>query len=137
MLKQWAQLYDLFLLGPDKVMAFVKENKAKQGGVGYTYDELRTLIELCYSAALWSADREETVRAKKGMQDCLLQLGERLGTRDGPKLNFDDKVELDRNMQAFAPDVIPLRGVPTALLLEDGDRTFKLWSTGAAADRGK
>lgn len=78
MLKQWAQLYDLFLLGPDKVMAFVKENKAKQGGVGYTYDELRTLIELCCSAALRSADREETVRAKKGMQDCLLQLGELL-----------------------------------------------------------
>ena len=59
------------------------------------------------------------------------------GTRDGSELNFDDKVELDRNMQAFAPDVIPLRGVPTALLLEDGDRTFRLWSTGAAADRGQ
>ena len=78
MLKQSAQFYDLFLQGPDKVMSFVKEHKAKEGGVGYTYDELRTLIEVCYSAALRSADREENVKAKKGMQDCLLQLGELL-----------------------------------------------------------
>ncbi len=77
MLKQSAQFYDLFLLGPDKVMAFVKENKAK-GEWGFTYDELRTLIELCYSAALRSANREENVRAKKWMQDYLLQLGELL-----------------------------------------------------------
>jgi exocyst complex component 4 len=77
-LKQSAQFYDLFLQGPEQVMSFVKENKANEGGVGYTYDELRTLIELCYSAALRSADREENVRAKKGMQDCLLQLGELL-----------------------------------------------------------
>lgn len=77
-LKQSAQFYDLFLQGADKVMTFVKENKAKEGGAGYTYDELRTLIELCFSAALRSADREENVRAKKGMQDCLLQLGELL-----------------------------------------------------------
>ena len=61
-----------------KMMSFVKENKAKGGGVGYTYDDLRTLIELCYSAALRSVDREENIKAKKGMQDCLLQLGELL-----------------------------------------------------------
>ena len=77
-LKQSAQFYDLFLQGPDKVMSFVKERKAGEGGVGYSYDELRTLIELCYSTALRSADREENVKAKKGMQDCLLQLGELL-----------------------------------------------------------
>jgi hypothetical protein len=77
-LEQSAQFYNLFLQGPEKVMSFVKENKAKEGGVGYTYDELRTLIELCYSAALRSADREENIKAKKGMQDCLLQLGELL-----------------------------------------------------------
>jgi exocyst complex component 4 len=77
-LEQSAQFYNLFLQGPERVMSFVKENKAKEGGVGYTYDELRTLIELCYSAALRSADREENVKAKKGMQDCLLQLGELL-----------------------------------------------------------
>jgi exocyst complex component 4 len=77
-LEQSAQFYDLFLQGPERVMSFVKEKKAKEGGVGYTYDELRTLIELCYSAALRSADREENVKAKKGMQDCLLQLGELL-----------------------------------------------------------
>ena len=77
-LKQSAQFYDLFLQGPERVMSFVRDNKAKEGGVGYTYDELRTLIELCYSAALRSVDREENVKAKKGMQDCLLQLGELL-----------------------------------------------------------
>jgi len=55
MLKQSAQFYDLFLPGLDKVVAFVKENEAKEGRVGHAYDELRTLIELCYSAALRSA----------------------------------------------------------------------------------
>ena len=77
-LAQSAQFYDLFLQGADRVMAFVKENKSKAGGVGYSYDELRTLIELCYSSSLRSQDREENIKAKKGMQDCLLQLGELL-----------------------------------------------------------
>lgn len=77
-LKESAQFYNLFLQGPEKVMLYVKENKEKEAGVAFTYDELRTLIELCYSTALRSTDREENVKARKGMQDCLLQLGELL-----------------------------------------------------------
>ena len=71
-----AQFFDLFLQGPEKVMAFVRRRKGQDGGVGYTYDELRVLIELCFSARLRSPDREESVRAKRSMQDTLLLLGE-------------------------------------------------------------
>ena len=77
-LKDSAQFYDLFLQGPERVMAFVKMHKGKDGGVGYSYDELRALIELCYSAGLRSKDREENIKTKKSLQDDLLQLGELL-----------------------------------------------------------
>jgi len=75
MLTLSSRYYDLFLQGPDAVMNYVKERKAG-GSIEYTYDELRTLIELCYSAALRGEDREESIRARKNMGDMLLSLGE-------------------------------------------------------------
>jgi len=71
-----SQYYDLFLQGPDEIMNFVKGRKARKEEVGYTYDELRTLIELSFSSPLRGDDREEAVRARKRMQDVLLALGE-------------------------------------------------------------
>jgi exocyst complex component 4 len=68
--------FDLFLSGPESVLAYVKECKSQGRDVGYTYDELRTLVELCYSAKLRGQDREESVRARKACQDLLLGLGE-------------------------------------------------------------
>ncbi|KAJ9612598.1 exocyst subunit [Cladophialophora chaetospira] len=68
--------FDLFLTGPDSILSFVRECKAQKKDVGYTYDELRTLVELCFSAKLRGEDREESVRARKGLQDALLGLGE-------------------------------------------------------------
>lgn len=65
----------LFPAGPEKIMEFVQSRKAKKQDVGYSYDELRTLIELCYSTKL-RAGREEGVRAKKDSQGVLLRLGE-------------------------------------------------------------
>jgi hypothetical protein len=53
----------------------VQNRKAAKKDVGYTYDELRTLIELCYSTKL-RAGREEAVKAKKDSQGVLLRLGE-------------------------------------------------------------
>ena len=79
-----ARFFNLFLQGPQSVLEFARENKQKtegegegegQGG-GYNFEELRTLIELCYSARLRSKEREDNVRAKKGLQDDLLQLTE-------------------------------------------------------------
>ncbi|ETN40636.1 uncharacterized protein HMPREF1541_04915 [Cyphellophora europaea CBS 101466] len=68
--------YSLFLEGPDEVMKYVSNAKSSGKGVGFSYDELRTLIELCFSEALRGDDREESVKARKRMGDVLLQLGE-------------------------------------------------------------
>lgn len=76
--------YDLFLSGPDKILQYVTEKKAQAAGksitldaaVGYNYDELRTLIDLCFSSRLKSSDWEESVKAKRALGDALLQLGE-------------------------------------------------------------
>lgn len=68
--------YALFLDGADAVMKHVRDTKTQGRDVGFTYDELRTLIELCFSEALRGEDREESVRARKRMGDVLLQLGE-------------------------------------------------------------
>ena len=71
-----SRYFDLFLTGPKSILAHVKECKSQKRDVGYSYDELRTLIELVYSAKLRGKDREEAVRARKGLQDALLGLGE-------------------------------------------------------------
>ena len=71
-----AHYFELFLAGPDKILSHVKESKSAKRDIGYSYDELRTLIELCFSARLRGEDREESVRARKGLQDALLALGE-------------------------------------------------------------
>lgn len=75
LLTQSSQYYELFLQGPDAIMEHVREQKPK-GNVGYSYDELRTLIELCFSASVKGDDREESIKSRKRMGDLLLQLGE-------------------------------------------------------------
>lgn len=71
---------ELFLQGPDAIMRYVRLKKAAgvrdKGDIGFTYDEFRTLIELCFSASIRGPDREESVKARKRMGDMLLQLGE-------------------------------------------------------------
>ena len=68
-----AKYYNLLLAGPEKVLEFAK---AKETKGEYSFDELRTLIELCYSAGLRSSDREESVKSKKALQGMLLNLSE-------------------------------------------------------------
>lgn len=74
-----SRYFDLFLSGPEAVIQYIKDTKAQQGSnkdVGYTYDELRTLVELWFSAKLKGEDREESIKARKRLQEVLLQLGE-------------------------------------------------------------
>jgi exocyst complex component 4 len=68
--------YSLFLDGAEEIMRHVRDTKAQGKDVGFSYDELRTLIELCFSEALRGEDREESVRARKRCGDRLLELGE-------------------------------------------------------------
>lgn len=75
-LRDSTQYYtSLFPAGPEKIMEFVHNQKAQKLDVRYSYDELRTLIELCFSTKL-RAGREEGVKAKKDSQGVLLRLGE-------------------------------------------------------------
>jgi hypothetical protein len=76
LLEQSSQFYNLFLQGAEHVVDFAKTAKSKGEPVGYSYDELKVLVELCYSEGLRSREREEILKAKKGMQDSLLSLGE-------------------------------------------------------------
>jgi hypothetical protein len=76
LLEKSAQFYNLFLQGAEKVVDYAKAAKSKGEPVGYSYDELKVLVELCYSEGLRSKEREENLKAKKGMQDSLLWLGE-------------------------------------------------------------
>lgn len=75
-LEKSARFYDLFLRGSGEVVDFAKAAKSKGEVVGYSYDELKVLVELCQSEGLRSREREENLRAKKGLQDGLLWLGE-------------------------------------------------------------
>jgi hypothetical protein len=68
--------YSLFLDGPDEILKYVSNAKSSGQEVGYSYDELRTLVELSFSEALRGDDREESVKARKRMGAVLLQLGE-------------------------------------------------------------
>lgn len=76
LLEKSAHFYNLFLQGAGKVVDYAKAAKSKGEIVGYSYDELKVLVELCYSEGLRSKEREENLKAKKGMQDSLLWLGE-------------------------------------------------------------
>ncbi|KAL2432491.1 putative exocyst complex component sec8 [Exophiala dermatitidis] len=67
---------DLFLSGPHAILQHVRACKSHKEDVGYTYDELRTLVELWFSAKLRGEDREEAIKARKNLQDVLLALGE-------------------------------------------------------------
>ena len=76
LLKRSAQFYSLFLQGAGKVVDYAKAAKSQGSPVDYSYDELKVLVELCYSEGLRSKEREESVKAKKSLHDSLLCFGE-------------------------------------------------------------
>ena len=98
------QYYDLFLQGADKIVTWLKDKKRSasrspsrrpttstttatdsnplESTIGYTYDELRTLLELSYSVPLRSAKVEEGVKAKRALGDRLMVLGELMWDSD-------------------------------------------------------
>lgn len=77
-LSRAAKFYDLFIEGPDAVVKHAKEVKeqAEGGKEMFTFEELRTLVELCYSAQLASPERGISTVAKRGMGEHSLQLSE-------------------------------------------------------------
>ncbi|EEP79359.1 conserved hypothetical protein [Uncinocarpus reesii 1704] len=86
-----AKFLDWFLEGADKAVQYAKEEKEafKRGdvqtieagnGEPFTYDELKVLVELCFSAVLkgprGAESREDFLAAKRGSGDALLRLSE-------------------------------------------------------------
>ncbi|KAI9687606.1 MAG: hypothetical protein M1822_002216 [Bathelium mastoideum] len=73
-----AEWLDLFAKGADAVVARAREAKEKgdEGVCGFTYEEMKALVELCYSEAVKGEKRDVAVGAKRGMDDHLLQLSE-------------------------------------------------------------
>ena len=76
-----ANYYALFDKGPDAIVEKAKEDKADQGESGpnnFTYDELKALVELCYSEQLANPERGIASAAKRRMDDKLLGLSEHM-----------------------------------------------------------
>ena len=72
-----AKFFDLFTEGPDAVVKQAKELKENcEGKEVFTYDELKTVVELCYSEQLASPERGITTSATRSMADHMLQLEE-------------------------------------------------------------
>lgn len=78
-----AKFLDWFLSGAEAALSHAqaeKETLAPGGGGSFNYDELRVLIELCFSDTLrgprGAESREEFMGAKKASADALLRLNE-------------------------------------------------------------
>jgi len=77
-LNRAARFFDLFIEGPEAILKQAKEEKEKGNGGKemFSYDELKTLIELCYSEQLENPERGISTVAKRRMDENLLQLSE-------------------------------------------------------------
>ena len=87
-----AKFLDWFLQGPDKAVQYAKEEKEAFKKISssealetgndepFVYDELKVLVELCFSAVLkgprGAENREDFMAAKRANGDALLRLSE-------------------------------------------------------------
>ncbi|KAI9746344.1 MAG: hypothetical protein M1818_000056 [Claussenomyces sp. TS43310] len=79
-LSRAAAYYDLFSAGPDAILERAREGKDKvehgHRRETYNYDELKTLLELCFSQQISDPERGVSTVARRSMGDKLLQLSE-------------------------------------------------------------
>lgn len=79
-LSRAAEYFALFEGGPDAIVQKAKEvSEAGENAEGvevFTYDELKNLMELCYSVQLNDPERGVTAAAKREMGDKMLNLSE-------------------------------------------------------------
>ncbi|KAI1867899.1 uncharacterized protein JN550_006706 [Neoarthrinium moseri] len=74
-----ANYYDLFEAGPDGIVERAKADKDREAvpeAERFTYDELRALVELCYSEQLANPERGIAAAAKRQMGEKTLALSE-------------------------------------------------------------
>lgn len=81
-LQRAASYFDLFTSGPEAVVKKAREGKEGAGEKAkretFSYDELKTLVELCFSEQLANPERGVSTVAKRGMGEYLLQLSEHM-----------------------------------------------------------
>ncbi|KAI0840292.1 Sec8 exocyst complex component-specific domain-containing protein [Hypoxylon sp. FL0890] len=81
-----ANYYGLFQEGPDRIVEKAKQDKEREAeGSGplpeaekFTYDELKALVELCYSEQLADPERGVAAAAKRQMGEKVLALSEHM-----------------------------------------------------------
>jgi exocyst complex component 4 len=73
-LTRGAQFYDYFSQGADAIIAKAKATGGKD--LGFSMEEFKVLVELCYSEALQSPQRDIAAQAKRALGEHLLQLSE-------------------------------------------------------------
>lgn len=75
-----AKFFDLFDQGPEAIVKHAEAQKAKGGGQKelFSFDQLKTLVELCYSEQLSSPERGISTAARRAMGEQTLQLSEHM-----------------------------------------------------------
>lgn len=74
-----AKYYDIFNKGADAAVAQAKEEKESGSGKEtFNYEELKMLVELCYSEQILDPERGISSVAKRRMDEHLLQLSEHM-----------------------------------------------------------
>ena len=77
-----ARYYDLFVEGAEAVVAFAKQEKEAEDKEGeeakqmFGYEELKTLVELCFSEQVVSGERGISASAKRAMGEMVMRLNE-------------------------------------------------------------
>ncbi|KAG9249224.1 Sec8 exocyst complex component-specific domain-containing protein [Calycina marina] len=85
-LNRSARFFDLFMLGPGKILEESIKNarsgqektNGRTGSDNFSYEELKILVELCYSEQLEDPERGISSVAKRHMDEHLLQLSEHM-----------------------------------------------------------
>ena len=73
-LSRSALFYEYFQEGADAILKKVKDFGGKD--LGFSLEELKVLMELCFSEAMQSQQRDVALQAKKALNDHQLQLSE-------------------------------------------------------------
>ena len=74
MLSRSAQFFDLFGEGADAIVGRVKAGEGKEWG--FSLEEMKALVGLCFSEGVASSSREVAVAARRGLGDCLMVISE-------------------------------------------------------------
>lgn len=74
-----ANYFALFERGPDAIIEKAKDSNSANEADTFTYEELKAMVELCFSEQMANPERGIAVAARRRMEDKLVALGEGMG----------------------------------------------------------